>query len=47
MQLIATEAATITAQGDITAVTTAATSGLTGGATNGAADLTDCSGSSN
>lgn len=38
-ELIATEAATITAQGDITAVTTAATSGLTGGTTNGAAAL--------
>ena len=38
--LIATEAATITAQGDITAVTTSTTSGLNGGASSGAATLT-------
>jgi len=38
--LIATEAATITAQGDITAVTTSTTSGLNGGTDSGAATLT-------
>ena len=39
-RLIATEAATITAQGDITAVTTSTTSGLNGGTDSGAATLT-------
>ncbi len=38
--IVAAEAATITAQGDITAVTTSTTSGLDGGATTGAAALT-------
>ena len=38
--IVAAEAATITAQGDITAVTTSTTSGLNGGASSGAAALT-------
>jgi len=38
--IVAAEAATITAQGDITAVTTSTTSGLDGGASTGAAALT-------